>query len=128
MDKSISQYSLMEADYDAKTTLINDFFDKYDKITYWYDFGDDWRFDIEIKKKVDYDKNYVTIKRYKGKYNPIEDCKGTFGLNEIVYYAENPDEKDDSYFCELVEYLEEFDMDDAQFELKNRIYVTSIWK
>ena len=68
---------MMDVDYDSRTTLINDFFDGYDKITYWYDFGDDWWFDIEIKKKVGYDKNYVTIKRYKGKYILIEECKGT---------------------------------------------------
>ena len=128
MDKKISQDSMIDADYDTNTTLINDFFDNYNKITYWYDFGDNWQFDIEIKKKIDYDKNYVTIKRYKGKYNPIEDCKGPYGLSEIVYYAENPDEKDDSYFCELVEYLEEFDMEETQSLLKNKLYVTSMWK
>lgn len=116
---------MMGCDYEANTTIISEVFDRYDKITYWYDFGDDWRFDIEIKKKIDYDKDYVTIKRFKGKYDPIEDCKGVYGLSEVVYYAENPDEADDSYFCELVEYLHEFRMEFTQLAFENKAYTKS---
>ena len=128
IDKNLSRESMMECDYDVDTTIISEVFDKYNKITYWYDWGDNWRFDIEIKKKVDYTKDYVTIKRFKGKYNPVEDCGGVYGLSEIVYYAENPDERDSSYLCELVEYLEEFDMEAAQFKLEYKGYVKSLWK
>ncbi len=126
-DEDLARETMMGCDYEANTTLISEVFDKYDKITYWYDFGDDWQFDIEIKKKIDYDKDYVTIKRFKGKYNPIEDCKGVYGLSEVVYYAENPDEADSSYFCELVEYLEEFDMDFSQLALESKAYTRSNW-
>ena len=128
IDKELGNEIMMGCDYDASTTFISELFEKYDKITYWYDFGDDWRFDIEIKKKINYTKDYVTIKRFKGKYNPIEDCKGTYGLSEIVYYAENPDERDSSYFCELVEYLEEFDMNYTQLILELKGYTKSMWK
>ena len=127
IDGELAQETMMGLDYDANTTIVSEIFDRYDKVTYWYDFGDDWRFDIEIKKKIDYDKDYVTIKRFKGKYNPIEDCKGVYGLSEIVYYAENPDEADSDYICELIEYLEEFDMEFAQLELECKAYVKSIW-
>ena len=79
MDGDLKRETMMDGDFDSNFTLINDFFDKYDKIMYWYDFTDDWRFDIEIKKKIDYDKKYVTIKRFKGKYNLIDDCGGPRG-------------------------------------------------
>lgn len=128
IDKQLSEQTMMECDFDADTTTIDEFFDKYDKITYWYDFGDDWQFDIEIKKKIDYDKNYVTIKRFKGKYDPIEDCQGIFGLSEIIHLAENPGCEDIYGFGELVDYLQEFDMEYSQRLLKNKGYVKSIWK
>lgn len=128
IDKKLSDETMMECDFDASTTLINEFFEKYDKITYWYDFGDDWQFDIEIKKSVDYDKKYVTIKRFKGKYDPIEDCQGIYGLSEIIYLAENPDAEDTYGFGEWVDYLEEFDMEYTQRLLKNKGYVTSLWR
>ena len=128
MDSTVAE-SCMENDYfDSKTTLIRDFFDKYKKITYWYDFGDDWMFDIEIKKTVDYDKDYVTIKRFKGKYNPIEDCGGIYGLSETIYFAEHPEEEDDDYYSENVEYLCEFDMDYAQELLKSKNYVRRMYE
>ena len=127
IDDDLADETMMGMDYNANTTIISEIFDRYDKITYWYDFGDDWKFDIEIKKKIDYDKDYVTIKRFKGKYDPIEDCKGVYGLSEIVYCAENPDEADYSDFAHLVEYLEEFDMEFAQMLLERKAYVKSEW-
>lgn len=95
IDDDLSRECMMEMDYNANTTQASEIFDKYNKITYWYDFGDDWQFDIEIKKKIDYDKDYVTIKRFKGKYNMIEDVRGAYGLSEIIYCAENPSENND---------------------------------
>lgn len=127
IDDDLSAETMMRMDYNANTTLISEIFDRFDKITYWYDFGDDWQFDIEIKKKIDYDKDYVTIKRFKGKYDPIEDCKGIYGLSEIIYCAENPDEADFNDFSYLVEYLEEFDMEFTQFALERKAYVKSHW-
>lgn len=127
IDDDLAEETMMGMDYNANATTVGEIFDNHDKITYWYDFGDDWRFDIEIKKKIDYDKDYATIKRYKGKYNPIEDCNGVYGLSEIVYCAENPDEEEYSDFSEFVEYLEEFDMEFAQFALERKAYVRSHW-
>ena len=127
IDDDLSKETMMTMDYNANTTLVSEIFDYHDKITYWYDFGDDWQFDIEIKKKIDYDKDYTTIKRFKGKYNPIEDCKGVYGLSEIVYCAENPDEAQYSDFSDYVEYLEEFDIEFTQFLLERKVYVKSGW-
>ena len=127
IDDELSRETMMGCDFDANTTSVGEIFSRYDKVTYWYDFGDDWRFDIEIKKEIDYDKDYVTIKRFKGKYNPVEDCQGVYGLSEIVYYAENPDEADSSYFCQLVDYLWEFDMEFSQLRLERKSYVKSNW-
>ena len=127
IDDDLSKETMMTMDYDANTTHLSEIFDNFNKVTYWYDFGDDWQFDIEIKKKIDYDKDYVTIKRYKGKYNPVEDCKGVYGFSEIIYNAENPDEEDNSYYSELVDYLEEFDMEFTQFIFERKAYIKSNW-
>lgn len=127
MDDDLANETMMGMDYNANSTYVGEIFDSYDKITYWYDFGDDWQFDIEIKKKIDYDKDYVTIKRFKGKYDPIEDCGGVYGLSEIVYYAQHPDEEDYDDFSELVEYLEEFDIEFTQLTLERKVYVKSQW-
>ena len=127
INREIAQESMMRCDFDSSTTLIDDIFAKYKKITYWYDFGDDWKFDIEIKKKIDYDKPYVTIKRFKGKYNPIEDCGGPWDLSDIIDLAENPDDAD-SFLADRVDELEEFDMEYTQNLLKMKSYVLSSWR
>ena len=123
MDKDMDDAGILEVSHDSKDTYIESFFDSNKKIFYWYDFGDDWNFTIEIKKKIDYDKDYVTIKRYKGEYNPIEDCGGVYGLTETIYHAQNPDEYDGSIYCENVKYLETFDMEYTQKLLKDKNYV-----
>lgn len=71
-------------EFDAKKNPISILFDSNKKVKYYYDFGDSWSFSIEIKNNVDYDKNYPYLKRFKGKYNPIEDCGGTMGLSFIL--------------------------------------------
>ena len=127
MDEAVARACMADNYRDSKTTLINEFFDKSAKITYWYDFGDDWQFDIEIKKTVDYDKNYVTIKRFKGKYDPIEDCGGRGAFSEIIYLAENPDESNE-FFDDYVDYLCEFDMEYVQGLLERKDYVVRLYE
>ena len=123
MNGDIGDLSLY--DYDSKSTYLNEFFEDYNKIDYVYDFGDGWSFTIEIKKKIYYDKDYVTIKRYKGEYNPIEDGGGVYGLAKTVYFAENPSESDDSIYADNVDILEKFDMDYTQELLKDKNYVVN---
>ena len=126
-DNDWIEESDVDCDFEVNETIISDIFDEYDKVTYWYDFGDNWRFDIEINKKIDYTKDYVTIKGFEGKYNPIEDCKGVYGLSYALYYAKNPDKIDSDYLSDLVESLEEFDMDLTQLVLENKVYTKSNW-
>ena len=71
-------------DFDSEKNPIKVLFDSNKKVKYCYDFGDSWSFTIEIKKKIDYEENYPYLKRFKGKYNPIEDCGGTWGLSVIL--------------------------------------------
>ncbi|SDA45296.1 pRiA4b ORF-3-like protein [Methanobrevibacter millerae] len=85
---------------------------------YEYDFGDGWAFTIEIKKIVDYDRDYPTIKRFKGDYNPIEDCGGVYGLELILYYKDHPDEAPDIYL-EQINLLEKFNQEDIQDRLED---------
>ena len=126
IDDDLSNETMMDMDYNANTTKLNEIFDYYDKITYWYDWGDDWQFDIEIKHKIDYDKDYVTIKRFKGKYNPVEDCGGTYGFSEIIECYENPENADDD-FSPFVDGLQLFDMELSQLELERKAYTKSNW-
>lgn len=112
MDGDLSRETMMDGDYDANFTLINDFFEKHDKIRYWYDFTCDWRFDIEIKKKIDYDKNYVTVKRFKGKYDLLDDCGGPLAYEVMLESGDD---------------LKEFDMEKCQELLKRKSYVFSTW-
>ena len=124
MDKDFDMMG--DVEYDSKTTRLDDVFSKNIKITYWYDFGDDWKFDIEIKKMVEYDEEYITLKRFKGKYNPIEDCGGVGSLMIIIECSENPEYMEDDElidYIELVDEVTEFDMDYVQKRLKEKNYV-----
>ena len=126
MDGDLSRETMMDGDYDSNFTVINDFFENYDKIGYWYDFSDDWMFDIEIKKKIDYDKKYVTIKRFKGKYDLMDNCGGPGDYGQIIEAFESGDRESYPY-GELADYLEEFDMDYCQKLLQKKLYVFSTW-
>ena len=92
---------------DSRTHYISELFDSNNKIKYYYDFGDSWSFTIEIKKQVEYDKTYPTIKRFKGDYNPVEDCGGVFGLSMMI---DSTKEYDDE--------LNIFNLEDKQEELE----------
>ena len=102
---------------DMNTTLIDECFRKENKIYYEYDFGDGWSFTIEIKKIVDYDEDYPLLKRFKGDYNPVEDCGGVYGLELLLYYKDHPEEAPDVY-SDRLEYLEKFDIEYTQEKLK----------
>lgn len=88
----------------SKDVIIDSYFDTNKKIYWEYDYGDGWSFTIEVKKAVEYDKDYPTIKRFRGEYNPQDDIGGVWGLERLM--EEDPDA------------LARFNMDDVQFELK----------
>jgi hypothetical protein len=100
---------------DKKLTKINK------KITYDYDFGDDWEHQILVEKFLPRDEQITYPICIAGKLNcPPEDCGGIYGfyaLLEIVSDKEHPEHE------EMSEYLEEdydpkyFDKDEINKEL-----------
>ena len=107
--------------YESKETLIGEYFEKYGKMFYWYDFGDDWEFDIELREIIDdYDKSYPTLKRHRGKYNLLEDCRAVGGWSEGVEILENPDKEVETYGFEwTADYITEYNKEHVQETLKN---------
>ncbi len=101
---------------DSKTTTIDKYFDNNKKIRYAYDFGDDWEFTIEIKKKVEITNYYPKIKRYKGDYGPVEDCGGVWGLGNLIDLktGEIPMSEANEWEEMALEYMEKFDLEDVQ--------------
>ena len=101
---------------DSKTTIIDKYFDNNKKIIYTYDFGDNWEFTIEIKKKVEITNHYPKIKRYKGDYNPVEDCGGVWRLGDLIGLktGEIPMSEASEWDEIALEYMEKFDLEDVQ--------------
>lgn len=74
----------------SKEVIIDEYFETNKKIYWEYDYGDGWSFTIEVKKTVEYDKPYPTIKRFKGEYNLMDDIGGVWGLERLM--MEDPDQ------------------------------------
>ncbi len=70
--------------YDSEKTYLSDFFNgQYKKLTYTYDFGDDWVHSITSLKKST--EEVLFLKCIKGENAaPIEDCGGIWGFYEIL--------------------------------------------
>ena len=90
---------------DSKDVIIDDYFEKNSRIYWEYDYGDGWSFTIEVKKAVEYDKDYPTLKRFRGEYNLKDDIGGVWGLEEMI------EEKSPE--------LEKFDLKTVQWDLEN---------
>ena len=117
MDLSLDVMT-MGGELDSNTAYIDSYFKTEKKIFWEYDFGDSWSFTIEIKKTVDYDLPYATIKRFKGDYSPVEDCGGVWGLDELIEYKDMDIDDVPEPYCYMVEELTEFDLNSAQEKLK----------
>lgn len=89
----------------SEDVIIDEYFEANRKIYWEYDYGDGWSFTIEVKKAVDYDRDYPTVKRFKGEYNLMDDIGGVWGLNDIIEMGSDE--------------LTKFDIDDAQSALKD---------
>lgn len=68
----------------SEEVIIDGYFDENSKIYWEYDYGDGGSFTIEVKKTVEYDKDYPLIKRYRGEYNPQDDIGGVWGLERMI--------------------------------------------
>jgi hypothetical protein len=95
------------------------------RLTVWYDFGDNWRVNLWLKKVLD--ENEVDVKSLplalSGEgYGIIEDCGGLWGLEEL--YEVLKDKKGERYenMCEWTGIknfdTSAFDIEDMNFRLK----------
>jgi hypothetical protein len=65
-----------------------------DKISYTYDFGDDWEHEIVVEEILEYDEDQQYPKCIKGKnQGPFENIGGISAYNEIVEALKNKDKK-----------------------------------
>ena len=70
---------------DSRKEKIDKYFEKYKKIKYTYDFGDDWEHDIAVEKIVETDKKLVNPICIKAKMADLpEDCGGPWGYEELL--------------------------------------------
>lgn len=69
----------------SKKEKIDKYFEKYKRLKYTYDFGDDWIHDIVIEKIVETDIKLVKPLCVKAKMaNLPEDCGGPWGYEELL--------------------------------------------
>jgi len=105
----------------AKRVKLSDVFvEEKQKITYWYDFGDDWMHDVTLEKIIDVEKGvkYPTCTAGK-RACPPEDCGGVWGYENLLDLQKNPPKKgSDEYewYEEQKECLEELDSEEFDLE------------
>lgn len=89
-----NEHTKEENEFDSRKHPISELFDSEENITYIYGSNKEWSFTITIKKNIEYNEFYPYLKRFKGEYNPIEDCGGIDALSDIVNTYENNDPVD----------------------------------
>ena len=88
------------------------------KLTYIYDFGDDWHHTILVEKIVDYEYRYPVVVKSKGPMM-IEDCGGMWGFYDWIDEAEPFDRE------QMNEELSQWHIDETEVEevqIRNRDY------
>jgi len=127
IDDEFGSFSKMyEADkFSIETELKNE----KDKITYTYDFGDDWEHLIVLEKILPANQGTIYPSCTGGRREgPFEDCGGIYMYNSIAYALENPHEEIDKNLEEYIGYMGDMvtDFDPSCFdkEITNlRLYV-----
>lgn len=103
-------------------TLLKEYFPTYQTVKYIYDFGDDWRHDIEVEAFIDdYEKNYPMCLEGEGK-TPPEDVGGEHGYEaflNILADKNHPDHDHMVAWGQSQEY-KAFDISDVNLDLNNR--------
>jgi len=70
---------------DASNTIINKFFDQYDKCTYEYDLGDSWNHEIVVEKRLkDTKNNSIPVCLGGARHRPPEDAGGIGGYENFL--------------------------------------------
>ena len=85
---------------------------------YEYDFGDSWRHKVDVEKiiPVDPDATYPRCTGGRRAAPPAEDIGGVWGLEEIVYLVEHPQETPPEHFEDLVSHLRTTGYDPRAFD------------
>ncbi|MBE1553195.1 plasmid pRiA4b ORF-3 family protein [Sporosarcina limicola] len=74
-----------------KGVKLSEYIPACEKLTYTYDFGDDWNHDIEVESIMeDYDSNYPVCLEGEGN-TPPEDVGGQYGYEEFLKVLADPD-------------------------------------
>lgn len=117
--------SLTTDTLDARSTIIDDFFDKVERFYYIYDFGDWWEHQVTIEKVIqDYPHNYPQVVKMKGD-TPPEDCGGIDGYYELLRIL---DDSKDPMHEEMSDWMEmvsppEYNMEDIN-DMMELLYVS----
>ena len=89
------------------------------KLTYIYDFGDDWQHEIVLEKKVPYAPGAPLVKCLAGERAcPPEDCGGLWGFDHYLEAISDPNHPDHN---EMLDWLEDYDPDAFDLDEINRI-------
>lgn len=99
-----------ESVFDTVDTCVYYFFNRVKYIDYIYDYGDYWHIRIEIKKTKELNQDYPKLVRYKGDYNPFEDCGGANSLMDYIEIAEKTGK--------LTDELSLYNQDEVQKKIK----------
>lgn len=91
----VDDYDLLFTDYTFIDTLecLADHFVIGKKISYIYDFGDNWTHDITIEKMIEMETNYPVLVKWKGD-NFAEDTGNTVGYYNLLAIVSNPRHKE----------------------------------
>ncbi|MDR2879622.1 MAG: plasmid pRiA4b ORF-3 family protein [Fusobacteriales bacterium] len=74
--------------------FIEEYFDNNKIIDYTYDFGDDWKHEINVLEKIEnYPHKYPQVLKFKGNCPP-EDCGGIRGYEEFLKIINNKSHAD----------------------------------
>ncbi|KAB2332625.1 plasmid pRiA4b ORF-3 family protein [Bacillus mesophilum] len=91
-------------------------------LTYTYDFGDDWKHEIEVEKTIeDYDAPHPICLEGQGN-TPPEDVGGTFGYEHFLSILANPNDPDYQHMLQWgrEQGYEEFELERVNWLLKRR--------
>jgi len=103
-----------------KGVKLSEYIPACEKMTYNYDFGDDWNHDIEVESMIEnYEFNYPVCLEGEGN-TPPEDVGGEYGYEEFLKILANPDHPEYGHMVEWgrMQRYQDFAIDFINIELK----------
>ena len=103
-----------------KGVKLSEYIPAYDKLTYNYDFGDDWKHDIEVESIVEnYDSNSPVCLEGEGN-TPPEDVGGEYGYEEFLGILADPAHPEYEHMVNWgrMQRYQDFSIDYINIELK----------